>query len=469
MKKRILGNLLAVGLAAIAVFPLAACNGKLSAGELFPPDAEEAILPTAPEDPVFYGDCRFRTELDAYFVSGYLFNGRYYEPSEIVVSLPESFFYYETKVTLVETEPSETQRLELFMEYNHADWEGLSDLYKKEGEGAYLDTIAQWQAVYEEVKGRIPALYCYKVSLQDVTKEKYEAITGDPADVPSDVLISETEWAEFRAGIRHYFAPETDRAAELTDIRIDLGGASRDHTLGSLGRDMEFTERLEADPAFAGTAYLGEKAVLAASDEAEISLVDEDTIRTSYVVASYLEGGSEREFGEITLKEPEIGCDRLGVTAERIEVCFISLLGVESVVEWDGSSDLTIPVWNRVEGDGDYCRFCIDVFLTREGLAREPFNYTYPAFLTAELPEGEATVYVRDWITNPLAGAESYYDQIYAAFEDGVDIFAREKSFGNEQKLGTPSYAWHSNGLYRSLYEPYRFWEDYVTSKPLGE
>lgn len=76
---------------------------------------------------------------------------------------------------------------------------------------------------------------------------------------------------------------------------------------------------------------------------------------------------------------------------------------------------------------------------------------------------------MRDWITNPLAGAESYYDQIYAAFEDGVDIFAREKSLGNEQKLGTPSYAWHSNGLYRSLYEPYRFWEDYVTSKPLGE
>ena len=58
MKKRILGNLLAVGLAAIAVFPLAACKEKPSAteGELLPPDAEEAILPSVPEEPLYFGD-----------------------------------------------------------------------------------------------------------------------------------------------------------------------------------------------------------------------------------------------------------------------------------------------------------------------------------------------------------------------------------------------------------------------------
>lgn len=58
MKKRIFGDLLAVGLAAIAVFPLAACREKPSAteGELLPPDAEEAVLPTAPAEPLYFGD-----------------------------------------------------------------------------------------------------------------------------------------------------------------------------------------------------------------------------------------------------------------------------------------------------------------------------------------------------------------------------------------------------------------------------
>ena len=58
MKKRILGNLLTVGLAAITVFPLAACKEKPSAteDELLPPDAEEAILPTAPAEPLYFGD-----------------------------------------------------------------------------------------------------------------------------------------------------------------------------------------------------------------------------------------------------------------------------------------------------------------------------------------------------------------------------------------------------------------------------
>ena len=81
MKKHIFGNLLAVGLAAIAVFPLAACKENPSAteGELLPPDAEEAVLPTAPAEPLYFGDYRDGVSFDGREMRGYLILGA---PSE---------------------------------------------------------------------------------------------------------------------------------------------------------------------------------------------------------------------------------------------------------------------------------------------------------------------------------------------------------------------------------------------------
>ena len=66
------------------------------------------------------------------------------------------------------------------MEYNGADWQGLYDLWYEEGEGAYREVIEKWQAVYEEVKDEMTALYGYRVEIVPIEEEFYQSITEDP-------------------------------------------------------------------------------------------------------------------------------------------------------------------------------------------------------------------------------------------------------------------------------------------------
>lgn len=143
MKKRIFGNLLAVGLAAIAVFPLAACKEKPSAteGELLPPDAEEVILPSVPAEPLYFGDYRDGVSFDGREMRGYLILGTPIETDGVSVRVPGASFYYYSTVEEMTPPKDERDELELFMEYNHADWQGLYDLWYEEGEGAYREVL----------------------------------------------------------------------------------------------------------------------------------------------------------------------------------------------------------------------------------------------------------------------------------------------------------------------------------------
>lgn len=450
MKKRIFGDLLAVGLAAIAVFPLAACKEKPSAteGELLPPDAEKAVLPTAPAEPVFYGDCRFRTELDAYSVSGYLFSGRYYEPSEIVVSLPESFFYYETKVTLVETEPSETQQLELFMEYNHADWEGLSDLYKKEGEGAYLDTIAQWRAVYEEVKDEIPPLYGYRLTVTEVEEWMYDAVTTDPEGaagmgIPSDLI------EPYLAGEMHYFAPEREQAERLTELVVRFGdGSEATYSFGSFYGRNAFQERME-EGSISGMSYMGKEGVFAASF-AGIAAWEGSTVTTSVPVTAHLRSESEEpEYDEMTLEAIETDLSLFPELVRKgIRVRYTTLLGVETTVEWDGASPLTLPIWGNKRGEGS----TVTLEFTYEAEVPLPdYCWEIESFLRFRVGGESICIYLQDRVSNAFVDSlgEKDVSVMYAAAADGVDIFARERILGNvEITTNTPADDWRFHGYY---------------------
>ena len=448
MKKRILGNLVAVGLAAIAVFPLAACREKPSAteGELLPPDAEEAVLPTAPEEPVFYGDCRFRTELDAYSVSGYLFSGRYYEPSEIVVSLPESFFYYETKVTLVETEPSETQQLELFMEYNHADWQGLYDLWYEEGEGAYREVLEQWQAVYEEVKDEIPPLYGYRLTVTEVEEWMYDAVTTDPAGaagmgIPSDLI------EPYLAGKMHYFAPEREQAERLTELVVRFGdGSEETYSFGSFYGRNAFQERMDTG-SISGMSYMGKAGVFAASF-AGIAAWEGSTVTTSVPVTAHLRSESEEpEYGEMTLEAIETDLSPFPELVRKgIRVRYTTLLGVETTVEWDVASPLTLPIWGNKRGEGS----TVTLEFTYEAEVPLPdYCWEIESFLRFRVGEESICIYLQDRVSNSFVDSlgEKDVSAMYAAAADGVDIFARERILGNvEITTNTPADDWRFHG-----------------------
>ena len=450
MKKRILGNLVAVGFAAIAVFPLAACKEKPSAteGELLPPDAEEVILPSVPAEPVFYGDCRFRTELDAYSVSGYLFSGRYYEPSEIVVSLPESFFYYETKVTLVETEPSETQQLELFMEYNHADWQGLYDLWREEGEGAYREVLEQWRAVYEEVKDEIPPLYGYRLTVTEVEEWMYDTVTTDPEGaagmgIPSDLI------EPYLAGKMHYFAPEREQAERLTELVVRFGdGSEATYSFGSFYDRNAFQERMDTG-SISGMGYMGKAGVFAATF-AEIAAWEGSTVTTSVPVTAHLRSESEEpEYGEMTLEAIETDLSPFPELVRKgIRVRYTTLLGVETTVEWDGASPLTLPIWGNKRGEGS----TVTPEFTYEAEVPLPdYCWEIESFLRFRVGEESICIYLQDRVSNSFVDSlgEKDVSAMYAAAADGVDIFARERILGNaEITTNTPADDWRFHGYY---------------------
>ena len=450
MKKRIFGDLLAVGLAAIAVFPLAACKEKPSAteGELLPPDAEKAALPTAPAEPVFYGDCRFRTELDAYSVSGYLFSGRYYEPSEIVVSLPESFFYYETKVTLVETEPSETQQLELFMEYNHADWQGLYDLWREEGEGAYREVLEQWRAVYEEVKDEIPPLYGYRLTVTEVEEWMYDAVTTDPEGaagmgIPSDLI------EPYLAGKMHYFAPEREQAERLTELVVRFGdGSEETYSFGSFYGRNAFQERMDTG-SISGMGYTGKAGVFAASF-AGIATWAGSTVTTSVPVTAHLRSESEEpEYGEMTLEAIETDLSPFPELVRKgIRVRYTMLLGVETTVEWDGASPLTLPIWGNKRGEGSTVTL---EFTYQAEVPLPDYCWEIESFLRFRVGGESICIYLQDRVSNAFVDSlgEKDVSVMYAAAADGVDIFARERILGNvEITTNTPADDWRFHGYY---------------------
>ena len=54
--------------------------------------------------------------------------------------------------------------------------------------------IEKWQAVYEEVKDEMTALYGYRVEIVPIEEEFYQSITEDPEQALADRYISQADY-----------------------------------------------------------------------------------------------------------------------------------------------------------------------------------------------------------------------------------------------------------------------------------
>lgn len=464
MKKRIIGRIPAVGLAMAAALPFSACKGgdepSATRDALSPPAAEEAILLTVPEEPLYFGNTRKTSG-----VLGYIVSGEELGAEKIIVTLPDNYFYYQCRVTpLTAIREGTTDGLELFMEYNGADWQGLYDLWYEEGEGAYREVIEKWQAVYEEVKDEMTALYGYRVEIVPIEEEFYQSITEDPEQALADRYISQADYDDYRAGRLRYYAPASDEEKDLTELDVDSGDGAERYSFGVWPAKDHFDERMEWDDTFVGKMNLDE-IILGASVLGEQEWEGRDTVTINHMTCVHLETGGEREYGELTLKRYECPeSQRHGLEIEKIEVRYISLLGVETAVEWDGNSDLTIPIWNYIEGDEDFCRFCIFVTLKGDFLKGSDFNLYLESFLTLGFENKVFSIHAVSSAYEPkMRGVRSQINEIYAEIVDGVDVGARERILGNTvMNRKSPAGHFMSNEYERS-YKVTTWWQRYVS------
>ena len=450
MKKHIFGNLLAVGLAAIAVFPLAACKEKPSAteGELLPPDAEEAVLPSVPAEPLYFGDYRDGVSFDGREMRGYLILGTPVGTDGVSVRVPGASFYYYSTFEEMTPPKDERDELELFMEYNHADWQGLYDLWYEEGEGAYREVLEQWRAVYEEVKDEIPPLYGYRLTVTEVEEWMYDAVTTDPEGaagmgIPSDLI------EPYLAGKMHYFAPEREQAERLTELVVRFGdGSEETYSFGSFYGRNAFQERMDTG-SISGMGYTGEEGVFAASF-AGIAAWEGSTVTTSVPVTAHLRSESEEpEYGEMTLEAIETDLSPFPELVRKgIRVRYTTLLGVETTVEWDGASPLTLPIWGNKRGEGS----TVTLEFTYEAEVPLPdYCWEIESFLRFRVGGESICIYLQDRVSNSFVDSlgEKDVSAMYAAAADGVDIFARERILGNvEITTNTPADDWRFHGYY---------------------
>lgn len=100
MKKRIFGRILAVGLAALLMLPaVSACKtdeepdkepAEAERDMTLPPSVEDVVLPSVPEEPIFFGESYIFSVLDLVKrAKFYLVSGEELDPTGLRATLPD--------------------------------------------------------------------------------------------------------------------------------------------------------------------------------------------------------------------------------------------------------------------------------------------------------------------------------------------------------------------------------------------
>lgn len=351
------------------------------------------------------------------------------------------------------------------MEYNQADWQGLYDLWYKEGPGAYAAAIEAWEELYYAVESKIPPLYCYEFQIQEVEEEAYRCVTEDPEQALADQILWQETYELYKAGNLRYYTPTSEEEKVLTKAEIDFGDRTEVYEFGGIYVKSYLDQRWEEDENFEGFAYSDDMTYIGVSNTGEQEWEGRDTVTINHMTCVHLETGGEREYGELTLKRyecPEL--QRHGLEIEKIEVRYISLLGVETAVEWDGNSDLTIPIWNYIEGDEDFCRFCIFVTLKGDFLKGNDFNLYLESFLTLGFEDKVFSIHAVSSVYEPkMSGVRSQINEIYAEMVDGVDVGARERILGNTVMNRKSPAGYFMSNEYERSYKVTTWWQRYVS------
>ncbi len=410
-------------------------------------------------------------DLNYFFsMAGYLFSAEPLDFSQLQLEVVDSFFYYCVSITEmirwdmsrtnidptpVRESIKQTDMLELFMEYNNADWSELYELYYDD-QSAYLAKIEEWKARYNEIAEEIPQIYCYYVSMREVTEAYYIDVLSDPQGT-----LSESGYEQYLAGTLKYYAPQDGSAyeegASVTEVDLSYNGETNRSTFGRYTYTNYFGDQMAiyGEYKFGYAVRLGGW-LIAGSDQSSNPAIEKDTYTCSYMCSiSQGQNAEERKLTTLTLKAIDVFTDSLvsDLEIEKVVVKYVNLLGVTVEQEWDLSTDFSFTARNMTKDDADLCRFCINV--TRK--CGETFDvkndWQFFSVITMEC-EGEVGYL---YCTNFIITSKENYRDYYAGAYEGVDICAREKACG--ETFGS----WNSHS-YVTESDDCLNWERYVTT-----
>jgi len=407
-----------------------------------------------PDEPIIfwkqYQNCYPNTTTK--FNSGNAPEGRIYSKTPIDVTttkinLNDSFFYYASGLEEVynyQTDSSEKAGVELFMEYNGADWEELLNLYNDDKD-KYSEEIENWQTRYEAVKENI-SLYVYKIIIKTIDEVEYNAPTE----------LSTYYKNLYDSGALKLYAPETDKATTLTTATFYIGDKVITHQFG------EYSEKENVDRRFvlnAGTYNAGVSFKTYKEDGNTTFYRDgKSAMGELFIIVYSGEVAETREWFDVTLKNIVV-LDNDFITIEPTEVKYISALGVSTSAEWDGG-ELTFKARNRTKEDvGDYA-FAVYFNINSSHAISSYANVNIYLNVSLSVDGTEGDVFSSAQLPrfNQIGG------EYYAYMVDGVDVLAREKVWGYGTKRMNDAASNWENHIGWEAASVVTYWDDYAAT-----
>lgn len=383
--------------------------------------------------------------------SAWIYSKTPIDVTDVEIKLEGSYFYYASGLDEVynyQTDCSDSAGLELFMEYNGADWQELRDLYGKD-KNEYSEEISNWQERYNAVKNNI-SLYVYSIVVCFIYEEMY----NDPTKLE--------ERGEYYAnlyndGALKLHAPETDEITTLTTATFYIGDKVIAHEfgeysmldIGDLNNDCAYSADGKYEAGISASAYTKDmnSGLFREADSAVLEL---------YIRVSRLGGISEtREWIDVALKDITVLSDD-SITVEPLEIKYVNTLGVAVTEEWDGS-ERTLKARNRTAEDDTYYAFAVyyTINLPRAIPSYAQCNIWFNVTLSFNGIDDDTLAWI--YLPDKLVYGAEYYSYI----ADDVDVLAREEVWGYSK-----SGDWESHYGWRREKES-TFWDYYlVTGSP---
>jgi len=419
-----------------------------------------------PDEPVIfweyyhpdYYDPQYNQELDniVSFYPGakgaWIYSKTPIDVTNVEIKINDSYFYYYSYIEEVYnygTDCSDVAKLELFMEYNGADWEELLSLYNND-KNKYSEEINNWQARYDAVKENV-SCYIYQIKMRSIDKDSYNDIfeKGDFSKLEKN-YGSKLENL-YKSGVLKLYAPESEEVTTITTATLNINGKTLTHKFGEYSI-------ISKDNANVGALIIGEYVAGVSSrvlSNAALCKEKGSVIGELFILVDD-EETKERNFFDVALKSVTV-LNSDYITIEPIEVKYINTLGVAVSEEWDGSA-LTFKARNQTAEDSSAYAFAVYFNIN---LTRTMPSYAYlDAYLNVALSvDGMDGTTIAIY---SLPQMENMSAEYYAYMVDNVDITAREEVLGYSAKsMSDAAYNWESHSIWEG--EPLEsLWDHFV-------
>jgi len=356
--------------------------------------------------------------------------------TDVEIKIDGAYYYYYTYLEEAynyQTDTSEEDKLELFMEYNGVDWNELYTLRNKNTTD-YNEVLNDWKNRYAAVANKI-SFYTYTIKMDTISEENYKKLMSGSEEEFNEAAknIRDNFASLYESGVIKIQEPETDEVSTLTTATFYIGDKIIKHEIGKynmcertdLTREFVHGERYSAYTSF----YTYKK------DDSAVWYRESDCIMGELLIlVSGGEAEEKRNWIDVTFNGITVVDDEY-LTIKPIEIKYENNLGVAVSEEWDGNEfTLKARNWTKDDDNNGKGNFGFAVYFYIKSSRPIPSYSNYNVSLNVELSldGGTGATFMQAFWPRLYATNCEYY----AYVADGVDVLARENSGWGYRKIG---------------------------------